>query len=191
MRVDLLCHGETVDQAFLCGSRCDAHLSARGMGQMRKRLIRRRYDAIFTSPAQRCRAFAEDWADTHNLTVEVMDALRERDWGAWDGLPLETVQQRWPLELEAYLADPFGVTPPEAEPFADYRARVTQAFERLLRCGSQQVLAVTHAGVIKLCAQQVLGFDDAHLFHFGVEPASLIGFAAVGSFTRLEQLEND
>lgn len=191
MRLDLLCHGEIVSDAFLCGSRCDAHLSARGLGQMRKRLIRRRYGAVFTSPATRCRAFAEEWADTHNLNMEVVEDLRERDWGEWDGLPLETIQKRWPIELEAYLAAPFEVTPPGAEPFEAYQQRVQRALEQLLGSGVDPALAVTHAGVIKLCAQQVLGFDNAHLFHFGVEPASLAGFAAVGHFVRLEQLEND
>ena len=191
MRLDLLRHGECLDAAFLRGRRTDSPLSKRGMGQMRRRLIRRRYDVVWTSPLARCRAFAEEWADTHNLPLQVLDTLAERDWGLWDGLPLETVQRKWPVELEAYLADPFGVTPPEAEPLTDFRQRVMQALRTVAVSGGERVLIVTHGGVIKLAAQQVLGFPDRQLFSFGIEYAGLMGIELIGDFMRLEQLEND
>lgn len=191
MRLDLLRHGECVDEAFLRGRRTDSPLSKRGMGQMRRRLIRRRYDIVWTSPLARCRAFAEEWADTHNLPLQVLDTLAERDWGLWDGLTLETVQRKWPIELEAYLADPFGVTPPEAEPLMDFRQRVMQALRTVAMGGGERVLIVTHGGVIKMAAQQVLGFPDQQLFNFGIEYAGLMGVELIGDFMRLEQLEND
>ena len=190
MRIDLLRHGECADEAFLRG-RTDAPLTDRGMGQMRRRLIRRRHRAVFTSPLQRCRAFAEQWADSHNLPLTVLDELAERDWGEWDGLPLETVRQRWPEALEAYLADPFAVTPPGAEPLEAFRRRVHAALAEVAASGCDAVLVVTHGGVMKLAAQAVLGFPDSRLFNFAVEPACLMGVAVIGDFLRLEQLEND
>ena len=191
MRIDLLRHGECVDEVFLRGRRTDSPLSRKGMGQMRRRLIRRRYDVVWTSPLARCRAFAEEWADTHNLDVQVLDDLAERDWGLWDGLTLEAVQRQWPVELEAYLADPFGVTPPEAETLEDFRARVHRALRTVVLGGGERVLVVTHGGVIKLAAQRVLDFPDRQLFSFGIEYAGLMGIELIGDFMRLEQLEND
>jgi len=191
MRIDLLRHGECVDAAFLRGRRTDTPLSKKGMGQMRRRLIRRRYGVVWTSPLSRCRAFAEAWADTHNLPVRVLDDLAERDWGLWDGLPLEDVQRQWPAELEAYLADPFHVSPPQAEPLETFRSRVQKALATVGAGGSERVLVVTHGGVIKLAAQQALGFPDHHLFNFGIEYAGLMGLELIGDFMRLEQLEND
>jgi alpha-ribazole phosphatase len=173
------------------GWRTDSPLSKKGLGQMRKRLIKRRYDLVYTSPLCRCRAFAEEWADTHNLPLQVLDALAERDWGLWDGLTLEEIQQRWPVELEAYLADPFKVDPPQAEPFSEFKKRVHGAMREVALSGVSRVLVVTHGGVMKLAAQQVLGFSDKHLFQLGVEYASLMGFELIGDFIRLEQLEND
>ncbi len=191
MRIDLLRHGECVDEVFLRGRRTDSPLSKKGMGQMRRRLIKRRYDAVWTSPLLRCREFAETWADAHNLTARVLDDLAERDWGLWDGLTLEAVQRQWPAELEAYLANPFGVTPPEAEPLEDFRARVVRALRTVALGGEDRVLVVTHGGVIKLAAQQVLGFPNRKLFNFGIEYAGLMGVELIGDFMRLEQLEND
>jgi broad specificity phosphatase PhoE len=191
MRIDLLRHGECVDEVFLRGRRTDSPLSKKGVGQMRRRLIKRRYDRVWTSPQARCRAFAEDWADSHNLQVQVLEDLAERDWGLWDGLTLEAVQRRWPVELEAYLADPFGVTPPQAEPLDGFRRRVQQALRTVALGGGERVLVVTHGGVIKLAAQQVLGFPNHKLFSFGIEYAGLMGVELIGEFMRLEQLEND
>ena len=158
---------------------------------MRRRLIRRRYERLWTSPLARCRKFAEEWADTHNLSVQVLDDLAERDWGLWDGLTLEAVQHQWPAELEAYLADPFEVTPPEAESLSHFRQRVQRALRTVALGGGERVLVVTHGGVIKLAAQQVLDFPDRRLFSFGIEHAGLMGIELIGDFMRLEQLEND
>ncbi len=173
------------------GRRTDTPLSKKGLGQMRKRLITRRYDRVVSSPMLRCLEFAEQWAESHNLRVEILDALVERDWGAWDGLSLESVRQRWPAELEAYLADPFGVTPPEAELLVDFRKRVLSAMAKVASGGGQRVLVVTHGGVMKLWGQHVLGMPDRHLFNLGVEYAALMGCELIGDFIRLEQLEND
>ncbi len=191
MRIDFLRHGECEDAAFLRGRRTDSPLSRKGMGQMRRRLIRRRYDVVWTSPQVRCRAFAEEWADAHDVTVRVLDDLAERDWGVWDGLPLEAVREIWLEELEAYLTDPFGVIPPEAEPLDAFRRRVLRALQAVALGGGERVLVVTHGGVIKLVAQRVLGFPDPHLFGFGIEQAGLMGIELIGEFMRLEQLEND
>lgn len=191
MRIDLLRHGECINEVFLRGRRTDTALSKKGLGQMRKRLISRRYDRVVSSPLLRCLEFAEQWADSHNLPVEVIDELAERDWGLWDGLTLEEVRRRWPAELEAYLADPFGVTPPEAEPLEAFRARVLSAMAKVAAGGGQKVLVVTHGGVMKLWGQHVLGMADQHLFNLGVEYAALMGYELIGDFVRLEQLEND
>ena len=191
MRIDLLRHGECVDAVFLRGRRTDSPLSKKGMGQMRRRLIKRRYDIVWTSPLSRCRAFAEEWADTHNLRIQVLNDLAERDWGQWDGLTLEAIQAQWPAALEAYLADPFGVTPPQAESLDAFRRRVQQALRTVALGGGERVLVVTHGWVIKLIAQQVLGFPDRQLFSFGIEYAGLMGVELIGEFMRLEQLEND
>ncbi len=42
-------------------------------------------------------------------------ALRERFWGAWEGLTFAEVRRRWPRELAAWQRDEAGFAPPDGE----------------------------------------------------------------------------
>jgi len=50
-------------------------------------------------------------------TVVTDDGFREADFGAWEGLTFAEVQERWPAEMAAWLADP-EVAPPGGESLA-------------------------------------------------------------------------
>ncbi|BCN93191.1 alpha-ribazole-5'-phosphate phosphatase [Thiomicrorhabdus immobilis] len=178
MRIELLRHGECDDQAWLRG-RVDSALGEQGWLQMHNQLKLLyvtdkseldkpnmvKADVVISSPAKRCAEFAQkiyDQACSDNLVVAA--PWQERDFGVFDGLPFDRVQQKYPQELERYLQNPYKNPIPKAESFADFKTRIQQAWSNLIHSDYQSVLLVTHSGPMRLVLQQILGFPDQQLF---------------------------
>lgn len=170
-RIDLLRHGEVEGGARFRGSRDDV-LSARGWRQMQAALAQPLpYQQILSSPAQRCAAFARSVAGQAEIPLHLEPELRERHFGDWEGLEASEID---PEALARFWSDPCGFTPPGAEPFAEFRARVLGCWERLCVDDTQaQRLIVTHGGVIRVIVGAVLGLADDALLLFEVPHAAL------------------
>nr|WP_055506011.1 bifunctional RNase H/acid phosphatase [Nonomuraea pusilla] len=184
----LLRHGETplsVERRF--SGLGDPELTANGLAQAAaaaERLSKEPYrpDVIVTSPLRRARQTAEEVARRTGLPVEVVEDLRETDFGAWEGHTFTEVRRRWPAELDAWLADP-DVAPPGGESFAAAAGRVQAAGERLVeQYEGRTVLAVSHVTPIKLLLRFALMAPPQSLYrmHLDLACLSLIEYYADG-----------
>jgi broad specificity phosphatase PhoE len=147
---------------------------------------------IVSSPAQRCRATAEAIAravrlggDAMPITIE--DALRELDYGSWEGLSAEECHQRDPELRAAWEADPHGVHAPDGESGADVAARAFSVLERLdawlAAEPTRAAIVVTHNHVIRLRLAALLGIPlPDYRRRFLVDPGSysLVTLATAG-----------
>jgi ribonuclease H / adenosylcobalamin/alpha-ribazole phosphatase len=176
-QVLLLRHGQTVltAQRRYAGI-TDAPLDDTGRGQAAaaaKRLASAGLDAIVSSPLLRARQTAETVAEPSGLPVLVDEGFRETDFGQWEALTFAEVQERWPAELAAWLADPTA-TPPGAESFADGAARAQAALDRVLAAqAGQRVLVVSHVGPIKSLICAALGAPPSAAFRMHLDTAAL------------------
>lgn len=160
-RIDLLRHGETSLSHTLRGSTDDA-LTESGWQQMRqtveqalqqdpKALV---WDAIISSPLQRCRIFADELAFQLKLEV-VLDAnLQEMHFGDWEALTTQSIYATQPELLAQFWEKPSQFSPPNAETLQQFHARINQAIQQIQTYMQhkqfEHVLVVTHGGVIKL-----------------------------------------
>lgn len=104
---------------------------------------------IVSSPALRCRQTASAlWPDT---AAEVDAALREQDFGDWEGLALADLPDLGPLDAAALAVH----RPPGGESFADLCARTCPALIRLASGGT--VTVVAHAGTVRAGLALALG----------------------------------
>jgi ribonuclease H / adenosylcobalamin/alpha-ribazole phosphatase len=165
----LLRHGDTrlSPEHRFSGLR-DVPLSANGTRQARAAACRLAtgapIDAVISSPLRRAAATAAIAARELALTAVIDDDLRETDFGKWDGLTLEEIQQRWPAAAAAWRRDP-EQAPPGGESFAATAHRVNRARDRLLRDhGGQTVLVVSHITPIKILLCQALGVPLGTLY---------------------------
>lgn len=130
-------------------------------------------DLIVTSPMSRCRETAAVIASLIGAPVEQDDDLREVDFGAWEGLTLETVQERWPRELAMWLADP-TISPPEGESYDSLRYRISRAQERLVnRHRGMTVCVVTHSRPVASFVASALSAPLESLYRLQVDNGSL------------------
>jgi len=177
LTLHLLRHGATEPETpwrFL-GQR-DLPLSAEGRAQAeawRKALADVPFTHAVCSDLTRCRETARIVLAERGLQVEPLPGLREIDLGAIDGLSREEVDVRFPGLYEERGLDLAQFRPPDAESFVDLAARAGQAVERLAESLSGDVLAVTHAGVIRVLLCRALGISLENLFRLDVAPCSL------------------
>ena len=173
----LLRHGQTpmsVQKRY--AGRSDAPLTDVGVQQAAaaaKRLASASLGVIVTSPLLRTVQTAQEVAAVTGAPVVTDDGFRETDFGAWDGLTFTEVNERWPAEMTAWLADP-QVAPPGGESFTDVSARVTGALHRVLadREG-QRVLIVSHVTPIKTLVAAALLAPPAAMFRMHLDLAAL------------------
>jgi alpha-ribazole phosphatase len=174
LRLDLLRHGETELGGGLRGSLDDA-LTDKGWAQLRAAVVGQGpWDRLVSSPLQRCARFAEEIGAQLGLPVQLEKDLQELHFGAWEGQSTAVLMQTSAEALGRFWTDPYSFTPPEAEPVADFSARVLAAVERLHAAyAGERVLLITHGGVMKLLLAQARGLPREQLLNVEVAHASL------------------
>jgi len=173
--VDLLRHGEVVGGHLLRGCRSDQPLSDKGWEQLRQAVAGGNdWQRVVTSPMRRCQEFAGETARRLGLPLRIEEGLRELDFGAWDGLPLERLWTEHGEEARAYLSNPLSLTPPDAEPIREFHERVVASWTRLLaEHAGEHLLLIAHGGVNRLILSHVLSMPLHAMFRLEVAYACL------------------
>jgi broad specificity phosphatase PhoE len=176
LELTLVRHGCVEGRSRVFRGRTDCPLSAAGVQQMDAvcdQLRVRRPDIILASPMQRCREPALAMAERLAVPVRIVPDLREIDFGEWEELSPAEAAVRWPREAAELYSEPDTVTPPGGESFREFRERVVGALGRLLaEYASGHVVAVTHAGVIRVMLAHLLALETKQAMGFELQPAS-------------------
>lgn len=101
--------------------------------------------AVYSSPLLRAR----ETAQAIGLPVLVMDGLKERHQGLWDGLTFRQICREYPQLYQARAGDP-TIPPPESEPAAAALGRFAQGIRQIAQDSPGDCAVVTHRGVMRL-----------------------------------------
>ena len=132
---------------------------------------------VFSSPLTRCVQLAEKLSD--NPTIDTR--LSELDFGDWESARFDDID----ADVLQHWTDNFvNVAPPNGESFIDLCQRAGSFWQDVV-CGmnpaADQVLIITHAGVIRALLAHILKLPPANAFQFRVD---------VGSVHKLQHLDN-
>ena len=176
-RLILVRHGETpANREFrYIGARDDA-LTGYGQTQAEKlaeALSTLPVASIYSSPLQRAYQTALSIATRHNLAVQVVDDLRENDFGTWEGLSRAEVMAQDGERLLAWERDT-SIAPPGGESLEAMHRRVLAFVEKLARPHPDQTVAlVSHVGPIKAVLCAALGAPISTAFRIFLDPATI------------------
>lgn len=172
--IDLMRHGEPVGGRLFRGS-IDDPLTEQGWQQMRGSVgDYGAWQKIYSSPLQRCRAFAEQLSESRKRPLEVIDNIKEISFGEWEGLSPDQVMQRFPGLLEAYWQDPTAVAPPGGEHLQAFRERTLECWNGFLNAHrGGHVLVVTHGGSIRTILNHILQMPLTALWRIEVPYANV------------------
>lgn len=190
--ITLLRHG-TCEGGHIFRGSTDVPLSAEGIQQMRDVCADGQWDYIVSSPLVRCRVFAEELAQQHNISLELDDQLREMSFGEWEGQEIERVWKENKDIMLAWSQDPSVHTPPSGEPLTDVALRIDNVFERVTdKYRGKRILIVSHGGCIRVFIARILNMPLSHLSRLDVPYAAMSQLAIYhshdGDLTKLLRL---
>lgn len=155
MTITLVRHGE-VEEAY---QRCynghnDIGLSTQGRHEAEKLALffkEREFNAVYCSDLRRCRETLAPIIQNIKYKIKNINYtpfLREKSWGEHEGMTFDAITKRDGLVYKDFLQ---WINALDGEPYDGYIERISRFFtEYLPRQSQENVLVVTHAGVIRV-----------------------------------------
>jgi len=137
----------------------DRPLNATGEAQARTlaaELRDEQLDAVYASDLARARETARAVAEQHGLEIELLPALREKNFGGWEGLLDTEIRERFP-EADG---GPWG----DAETSEELAERVLAGLREIAeRHPGGRVLVVSHGGPLRAIIRHCAAGGDGHI----------------------------
>ena len=130
-------------------------------------------DALVSSPLRRTRETAGFVSSELGLDIEIEPGIAETAFGEWDGQTFAEVYEKWPREMDEWLAST-SVAPPGGEHLDSVYDRAVVARDRLLKdYAGKTVVAVSHVTPIKMLVRLALDAPMQTIYKMELAPASL------------------
>lgn len=175
----LVRHGEsTGNRDGVIQGHEDMPLSQLGAHQaqlLAKRLQGGRFGALYTSDLLRSRDTARAVGSALGMSPSLDRRLREVDTGAWSGLTLEQIAERFPEEWSRWrsVRDP-AMRRGGGESYREAAARIAGCLDAIGRAhAGEAVVVVFHGTVMRLYLAVLLGMDLAQAWRLGVSNAGI------------------
>jgi len=181
----LIRHGETAWNAMRrLQGHIDIPLNEEGQRQaaaLGRMLAKERITAVISSDLGRAMQTAQAVAGHHGLSVQTDEGLRERCYGAFEGMLYTEVMQRYPQDYALWQArDIDAVMPPGervAESFRQFYRRSIDGIARWAgRHAGQTIVIVAHGGVLECAYRAARGMSLDSPRDFQVQNASVNRF---------------
>ncbi|HEY6239332.1 MAG TPA: histidine phosphatase family protein [Burkholderiales bacterium] len=178
-RIALIRHGETEwnREGRIQGYNADSALTETGRAQaqaLAARLGREGIDALYSSDAGRTRETAGPISAATGLPVIHEAALRERNYGVFEGFSFSGIEVEFPVEYEKFRTRDPHYAPPGGESAEQFRARIIGALEAIaVRARGKRVAVVTHGGVVGMLYRQAIDIPLQEKRSYSLANASL------------------
>lgn len=192
----LIRHGETAWNAVKrLQGHLDVPLNAKGEQQaaaLGHALRAEPLDAVFSSDLQRALHTAQALAAPRGMQVQIDPGLRERCYGAFEGMMYADIGQRYPEAYAAWQARDIDARFPQgvhvAETLREFSQRVIHVMARILEQGCyRKVALVTHGGVLECAYRAAQGVGFSHPRDFDILNASVNRLQWTGNGLKLLQ----
>lgn len=107
-----------------------------------------RLDAVYTSDLKRAAVTAAQLAERFQCPLHPETALREMDFGDWEGLTYEQIAARWPEEVQNFFGHPEKLQAPHGETFARLQQRAMKEINEIVARETGKTIAVVAHGAI-------------------------------------------
>jgi broad specificity phosphatase PhoE len=175
-KVYLVRHGQTawnVGEVFR--GRADIPLDETGKKEARlagEALKDANLHAVYTSPLSRSMETAENIAKFHNLSVTPLNAIIDINYGEWEGMSRQDVEEKYPDLYRLWVEEPHNVRFPKGESLEEVRSRTMAALDELVSTHEgENILLVAHRVTNKVICCAVLGLDNINFWRIQQDTA--------------------
>lgn len=189
----LVRHGEVEARPNVLLGDTDVELNGRGEQQsnwLAVRLADTPIDRCFCSPLLRAQQTATILTENSNVKIETQTALREINFGRWEGRSFAEIETEDPLKAKDWCSDPLNFSFPEGEPVKVFMQNLQTYFHALKIADGEHLLLVTHGGVIRVLLTFLLGLNPEQQFLFNVDRGSLSTVKIYGTTATLTGLNH-
>ncbi|NLI12682.1 alpha-ribazole phosphatase [Pelotomaculum propionicicum] len=163
-RIYLVRHGETEwNTTMRYQGHTDIPLSDKGRLQAKLlagRLAGQKFAGFFASDLKRAHETAQIISSLHGMEINTLPDLRELNFGLWEGLSVKEINKAFPEESKRFWEKPLFVRIPGGETLHEMANRAVAAVKKIVeRHSGDNIVIVTHGGVIRSLVGTVLGMD--------------------------------
>jgi alpha-ribazole phosphatase len=171
LKLTLIRHTSLQIQSGICYGQSDIDVAvnfADEVASTQVKLAEMRFDAVYTSPLQRCVKLADALSLGNVVEDYRLKELNFGDWEmqAWDDIPRDI--------FDDWAHDYANKAPPNGETFSQLQQRGIHFLEEVLqKHAGENVAVVTHGGLIRALLAHVLNMELKGLFRFNIDHASV------------------
>ena len=163
-------HGETEwNQTGRFQGHSDVPLSEKGRAQaeaLAQNLIIDHVDAIYASDLIRAMETAAPLARRFGVDVIPDTALRELNFGTWEGRNFSDINAECPDAMKHFYSDPEKANIPNGEPFPVFQKRVAGGVSEIVRAQQgKRVVIVSHGASIRILLADILAMPIRSIWH--------------------------
>ena len=192
-RLWLVRHGQpNVQVEGRCYGSVDVGLSPEGrrqIGRVAARLANASLKVIYHSTRRRAFESAELIASHGSVSMIALEELREIDFGAFEGLTYEEIENRYPALYRRWMESPTEIEFPNGEDFPAMRQRVLETVHHLRQAHAGESIAiVAHGGVNRILLADALEMPPGKIFRIGQAYAAVNRIDYIGKEPLVEKL---
>ena len=160
MEVYILRHTRAAVKEGTCYGQSDVPLASTFEDEAKKlkKKLQTNFDAVYTSPSQRCAKLAAILAETDYI---VDHRLMEMDFGNWENKQWEDLSGQI---LDTWMKDFVNIKAENGESLVDLNERVVSFLDDLLKSRYEKVLVISHSGVIRCIMAYILEIPLKNIF---------------------------
>ena len=179
MKLTLIRHTTLQIPTGICYGQSDIDVAtsfANEVAMTKAKITGMRFDAVYTSPLQRCHKLAQ----ALNIGEAVHDArLKELHFGDWEMQAWDDIPRDY---FDVWAQNYAELAPPNGETFSQMQQRNIAFLDDIIDAAPEaNICALTHGGVIRSLLAHVLNMPLKGLFRFNVD---------YGSMTQIEISDN-
>lgn len=177
MNIYLLRHGETEQnlKGFYYGN-LDIDITDKGIKQIEyinDKVKNIPFDKIYISNMKRAKSSADIISRDKDIPYIRDKRLNEMNLGIFEGKSYENIKNEYPIEFKGWSDDWKNYDPPQGESYVDFYERVKDFFQEILELQDENILLVTHGGVIRSILAYIMGENLDAFWKFGSKNGDL------------------
>lgn len=164
MNIYLIRHGQTDwnIQGRIQG-RQDTTLNETGRRQaeqLAKGMDSRPISRIYCSTQKRAKETAIAIGQRQKVDVYVVEGLEEVDFGDWEGLTMEEIQDKYPEEYRRWMINPVDVAPPGGENQFEAMERAVKVLKGIIAETKEDTAIVSHGATLAFIVGYLMSDQD-------------------------------
>ena len=158
-------HAETDMAGTFCGH-SDPELNERGriqLGELINRLRMEEIGVVYASDLRRAHTTGMAIAEAFGVDCRVRSALREINFGQWEGVTWKEIERRDDVYARRWIAEYPRLPAPDGESLIDFERRVLDEVKFLslqAEAAGCRIAVVTHAGVLRTVLKALHGCSE-------------------------------